>query len=351
MPDTPRRRVAIEVPWRTLLKLMAAVVLVWLWLKLVQLVLVLIVAALIAVTLNPIVVWLEGRGWKRVTGTLLVGFVLVATIGGFLWLTWASLADQFKYVTEHFGEFERDLVNRVPAWIRDAIGSQDIGEIEQRIAGFALRVGQSAASAVVVMLLGFILTLYLLIEGRPTVDWLIAFVPQRHRPRVEQTLVEGERVIFAYVAGNVITSIFAAVFVLVSLSLLNVPAALLLALLAGICDFVPVIGFIVSSLPAIVLGLTVSGTTGLIVAALYVAYHAAENYLIAPWAYGDRLKLSDLAVVIAFVVGAEVAGVVGALIALPVAAAYPAIERIWLRDALAEDTVREHKAIERRKAG
>jgi len=202
-----------------------------------------------------------------------------------------------------------------------------------------------------VILLGFILTLYLLIEGRPTLDWLIAFVPPRHRPRAEQTLVECERVIFAYVAGNVMTSIFAFVFVLVSLSLLKVPAALLLAVLAGLCDFVPVIGLIVSSVPAIAVALTVSTTTGLIVLVLYAVYHAVENYLLAPWAYGDRLKLSDLAVVLAFVVGAEIAGVVGALIALPVAAAYPAIERIWLRDKLAADTVQEHREIEHRKTG
>jgi predicted PurR-regulated permease PerM len=351
MPDTPRRRVAIEVPWRTLFKLIAALALVWLWLKLVQVVLVVIVAALLAVALNPIVVWLEGRGWNRATATLLVGLVAVSTIGGFLWMTWASLADQAKYVTQHFSELERNLLDQMPAWIREAIGTQDTSEIESRIARFALRLGQSAASAGVVTLLGFILTLYLLIDGRPTVDWLMAFVPRRHRPRTEQTLVECQRVIFAYVAGNVITSMFATVFVLVSLSLLEVPAALLLALLAGVCDFVPVIGFIVSSLPAIALGLTVSGATGLVVAAVYVAYHSAENYLIAPWAYGDRLKLSDLAVVLAFVVGAEIAGVVGALIALPVAAAYPAIERIWLREQLAEGTVREHKAIEHRRAG
>ena len=76
-----------------------------------------------------------------------------------------------------------------------------------------------------------------------------------------------------------------------------------------------------------------------------------ENYLIAPRAYGDRLKLSNVAVVLAFVVGAEVAGVIGALIALPVAAIYPSIEKIWLRETLPEDTVREHKAIEHRKAG
>jgi predicted PurR-regulated permease PerM len=350
MPDPSRQRVAVEIPWRTLFKLIAAAAVVWLWLKVVPVVLVVIVAALLAVTLNPIVVWLEGRGWKRATATLAVGLVLVLTIGGFLWMTWASLANQVTYVTQHFSEFQRDLVSKVPAWVRNAVGAQDTSELESRLAGYALRVAQSAASAVVVTLLGFILTLYLLIEGRPTVDWLMAFVPRRHRARAEQTLVECERVIFAYVAGNVITSIFATVFVLVALSLLKVPAALLLALLAGICDFIPVIGFIVSSVPAIVLALTVSGTTALIVAALYVAYHSVENYLLAPWAYGDRLKLSDLAVVLAFVVGAEIAGVVGALIALPIAAAYPAIERIWLRDKLGEQVVQEHRSIAR-KAG
>ena len=74
------------------------------------------------------------------------------------------------------------------------------------------------------------------------------------------------------------------------------------------------------------------------------------NYIIAPRVYGDRLKLSNVAVVLAFAVGAELGGVVGALIALPLAAAYPAIERIWLREKLGDDLVREHRAIERKSA-
>src|SRR6185295_16065134 len=107
----------------------------------------------------------------------------------------------------------------------------------------------------------------------------------------EQTLRECEKVIFAYVAGNVITSIFATVFVGVALSLLGVPAALLLAVIAGVCDFVPVLGFIASSVPAILLAMTVSPNTAVVVAGLYVLYHGIENYLLAPWAYGDRMKL------------------------------------------------------------
>jgi predicted PurR-regulated permease PerM len=349
MPE-PSRRVALVIPWRTILKLITVAVLLWLWFKLVEVVLVVLVALLLAVTLNPVVGRFERR-MPRWAATLLVGLMLAALVGGFVWLTWASLSSQAAYVTSHFDQIQRDMWKRVPGWMRNALGGGNLEEIEKSVGNTALNFARSAASAVVVGVLGFILMLYFLIEGQATRDWLIAFVPATHRPKVHQTLVECERVIFAYVAGNVITSIFATVVVGVSMSLLKVPAALLLAVIAGVCDFIPVIGLIASSLPAILLGLTVSTNTGLAVAAVFVAYHTIENYLLGPWAYGDRLKLSNVAVVLAFVVGAEIAGVIGALIALPVAAVYPAIERIWLREKLPEETVVEHKEIERRKAG
>src|SRR3954469_9493375 len=100
MPE-PSRRVALVVPTRTILKLIAAAVVIWLWFKLVEVVLVILVALLLAVTLNPIVTRLE-RGARAWAPPLLVGLMLVAVIGGFLWLTWASLSLQAAYVTSHF---------------------------------------------------------------------------------------------------------------------------------------------------------------------------------------------------------------------------------------------------------
>src|SRR4029450_6711732 len=146
-----------------------------------------------------------------------------------------------------------------------------------------------------------------LIEGQRTRAWVVAFFPQERREKVERTLAESRDVIWAYAVGNVITSIFATVWVLAWMMVLHVPAALLLAVMAGIADFVPVLGFAASALPAVALALTVSPQTALRVVALYVIYHAIENYLLAPWAYGQRLQLSDLAVILAFAVGAELA--------------------------------------------
>jgi predicted PurR-regulated permease PerM len=115
----------------------------------------------------------------------------------------------------------------------------------------------------------------------------------------------GLQSILHYVAGNVATSVFAGTTVLIVLTILDVPAALLLALLAGVCDFVPVLGFIVSAVPAVLLALTVSPTTAVIVAAAYGGYHIAENYFIGPKVYGGQLRLSNLAVLLAFAIGAS----------------------------------------------
>jgi predicted PurR-regulated permease PerM len=112
----------------------------------------------------------------------------------------------------------------------------------------------------------------------------------------------------------------------------------------------PTTGDVTSYAAPYALKLAQSTTTALLVVAAYVVYNIVESYLISPWAYGNRLKLSNVAIILAFAAGAEIAGVIGALIALPFAAIYPSIERIWLRGKLADDTVREHKAIER-KAG
>jgi predicted PurR-regulated permease PerM len=111
---------------------------------------------------------------------------------------------------------------------------------------------------------------------------------------------------------------------------------------------VPVVGFIVSATPAILLALMVSPTVAMTVAAIFASYHFIENYFVAPKVYGDRLRLSNVAVLVAFAAGAELAGVVGALLALPFAAAYPAVERIWLQDKLGEEVVERHAKIEGR---
>ena len=338
----------IELPWRTIGRVLVAAALVWCWLQLTSLFLLAIVAIILAVTLDPLVVRLQRYGLSRPAAAGLVVLVFVGGLLAFGFFASSNLTAEGQLLGRSLANVENQVISRLPpSWVKMLTPpEQGEGSIQSKLTLAAVGFVQALGAAAVLFFLSAILTLYLLIEAQPTYDWLLAFVPRSKRKKVEQTAEECQRVIYAYVVGNVTTSIFAAVFVFVSLFLLGVPGALLLALLAGICDFVPVLGFPLASAPAIVLAATVSPTVAITVLGLYVAYHTIENYLIAPLVYGDRLRLSNVSVVLAFAVGSALAGVVGAVIALPIAAAYPAIERIWLKNRLGDQVIAEHAAIE-----
>ena len=344
------RRTAIEIPTRTILKLLGVAVFIWLWLQLWQLVMLILVVIVLAVALDPIVGWLEAHRIPRGLASTLTAFGMLALIVGFGVAAGSSLVSQARLLGDHVRDFEGEITRRVPpALLRLLPGvSSDAVPSADSLVPLVRDVGRTIAGGAIVLLVAVILTFYLLVEGRRTYAWLLAYVPRTNRARAHATACEARHAILAYVSGNVATSIFATAFAWTVLALLHVPAALLLALLAGLCDFVPVLGFVVSAAPAVLLALSQSPATAFAVILLYGLYHFIENYFIAPKVYGDQLQLSNLAVLFAFAVGATIGGVVGALLALPAAAMYPVIERLWLKDYLGRDVVEQHRIIEHR---
>ena len=341
---TERRLVDISAA--SILRVLAAIVVVWLWLHLWQFLMLVVVAVVVAVGLEPIVEWLESRRISRGLAASGVVLLLAVLVVGFFWLTGAQLASQARDLSGHISEVRHSIAERLPKVVRDAASQGKAPVDGSTMASYAFDAGRLIVDGVVVGVIALILTIYLLIEGRQTYAWLRAYVPPAYRERVDYTVMEAREKIRGYVVGNVATSVFATAMVLTALSLLHVPGALLLAVLAGVFDFVPVVGFICSAAPALLLAATRSTGVVVAVAVIYAAYHLAENYYIGPKVYGGRLRLSNLAVVIAFAVGAEIGGIAGALLALPLAALYPVIERVWLRDYLARDAVATHRRLE-----
>jgi predicted PurR-regulated permease PerM len=342
---TTERRL-VDVSTASICRVLAAIVVVWLWLHLWQFLMLVVVAVVVAVGLEPVVEWLEARRLPRgfaASGTVLLLALLVI---GFFWLTGSQLASQARDLSGHIDDVRQSIAGRLPTAVRGALGQGKAPIDGSTVASYAFDAGRFLVDGVVVAVIALILTIYLLIEGRQTYTWLRAYVPPAYRERVDYTVAEAREKIRGYVVGNVATSVFAAIVVLTALSLLHVPGALLLAVLAGVFDFVPVVGFICSSAPALLLAASRSTGVVVAVAAIYAAYHLAENYYIGPKIYGGRLRLSNLAVVIAFAVGAEIGGIAGALLALPLAALYPVIERVWLREYLARDAIATHRRLE-----
>ena len=338
-PPSLRAARRVDVSFATFWRAFVVVALAWAWWQLWQWVLVFVLAAFIAVALDPAVLWLEAHRVRRRYGAPLLVLAIVLVLAGFVAVSAASLTQDARDLGARLNEFRGVLADRVPKELQQAATAlapspEALTSAAQGFVGGLAGVG-----------FALVVTVYLLLDGRRTVAWLIAFAPARSRGRARETAECARAVVAAYVRGNVITSVITAVATWIALAAMQVPASLLLALLAGILDFVPVVGFLLSAAPAVLLGLTVSPAVGAGVALFYLAYNAVENYYIQPKVYGREMKLSDLAVISAFLVGGVLGGVLGALIALPIAAVYLDVERIWFDGPSDTDTADEHQRL------
>jgi predicted PurR-regulated permease PerM len=311
-----------------------------------------VVLALIgAVTLAPIMTWLEKRGVPHGLAVAIVALGLTGLAAGMWVLVVPPLVSQVQSLGDSFTQVQDALVERagespiarkMVQQAMDYTKSEQASSLVERGWDYGFAALEGFSGLIVVLVLGF----YLLLDGRRQFAWLVSYVPRPYRRRVGSTAAEVAGVVRAYVRGQLITSAAAGIFMFVSLTLLKVPAAIPLALLAAAMDVLPVLGIIVTAVPTALVAATVSPTAGLAVVGLLMVYHAIENYLLVPVVYGNQLKLSTLSVLLAFLAGGILGGAVGAVLALPFVAAYPIIERHWLSRYLADETVDEHARME-----
>jgi predicted PurR-regulated permease PerM len=350
--DSPRR-VRIEIPFATIARFLVAALLVVVVLKLWLLFLIFLVAVLFAVTLHPVVTWLQNRGVSRGLAVATVGVTVLALILAFAVFVLPPLVGQLIRLGQNFPAYRDRVEAHIPAdqpflkEIASEIFDLPTSPGIRRWLDQPLVWGKIAVGVVALTFFLYVLTMYLLLDGKRVYAWVLAYVPRRFRKRMADTVPEVSDVVFAYVGGQIVTSAITTVVTFGILVGFGVPGAVPLALLAGLADVVPIIGVVISTAPAVLMALTVSPLAGLGVLFLYVLYHAVETYVLVPRIYGRRLQLSTLAVLLALIVGGTLQGIVGAVLILPLVAAYPIIERIWLHDYLSSEVIHDHSALER----
>jgi predicted PurR-regulated permease PerM len=309
------------------------------------------ISLLVAVALHPVVTRLERRGVGRGTVVGAMTLLMCGVLALLITVVFTSLAEQLAKLVQDFPALRDRVDQRLPAHyptlkriVREIFALPSSPEVAAQLKR-PLALGTVALSGVVSMFFMLVVTIYLLLDGKRLYAWLIAYIPRVHRERMAMTAEEVSGVVYAYVRGQAIGSALFTVFSGIALSVLGVPAVVPLAILAGLCDVIPVVGVILATVPAVLLALTVSPATAGIVLACYVGYHIVESYFLVPRIYGARLRLSTLAVLLALLAGHTLQGLLGAVLVLPLVAAYPIIERIWLAGYLSPEVVKDHSAL------
>ncbi len=343
-PTDPATECKLILPFTTICKVFAAILFALAAYKLWTLFLLLFLALLVAVTLYPVVGWLESKWFPR-RGSLAIvisGVMLILLIS--LVLVVPALLEQIGSFTQHLPTLRQEILGRFPTggFMQETLDklftSPGWSEMMPLLSLGSLALGGLGSFFVVL-----ILTFYLIIDGQRTFEWVLAFYPPLARSKLRSTGAEMSSVMFGYVSGQVITSVLVMIYSFIVLSMLKVPAALMLAILAGMFDVLPILGFLFYTVPACVLALSVSNRAALLVGVCYTIYHVVESYYICPKVYGKRLRLSTLTVLLGLMAGGILAGVPGALVALPLVASYSVIERIWLKPFLFRGVAEKHE--------
>lgn len=174
-------------------------------------------------------------------------------------------------------------------------------------------------------LVTIVLSVYLLIEGPRVGNSLSSLLPRSRRLGARRMVAEMGHQVGGYVRGQLIASVLAGTFSFIVLFIAKVPNSLALGALAAIMDIIPMIGILIATVAAVLMALTVNPGTALGVFIAYIFYHQLESHVIVPSIYGNTLGLSLSVIVVSILIGVELLGITGAMLALPVAAAIPSI--------------------------
>jgi predicted PurR-regulated permease PerM len=201
----------------------------------------------------------------------------------------------------------------------------------------------SLTKSVITGVVGFVtivfLTFFMILEGPTWVERGLELVPASSRPRWRNIGHQIGRTISGYVTGNLLISVIAGTSSAIVLAIMGVPFPVALGLLVAILDLVPLAGATLAGIVLASVGFLTSVTAGIVVVAFFVLYQQVENHVLQPLVYGRTVQLSPLVVLIAILIGAEVAGVLGALGAIPIAGTIQILLVDWLRHRRGEASV------------
>lgn len=296
----------------------------------------LVMAMFLAVGLNPSVEWFMKRGLRRGLAVLLVLVVVIAVLTLFVFTVVPVISEQITQITKN-----------APGWFTDLQGNDTVeqlddrfdvidkaqdyvtqGDFGQQVFGGALGFGLAVLSAVTNAFIVLVLTIYFLVSLPSIKHAAYRIAPASKRARVSDL---GDQIIHstgAYVSGAFLVSVFAGVSTLIFTFFAGLrDYSFALAFIVGLLSLVPIVGAVVSGVIITLLALTVSPTVAIVAAIYYLAYQQFESYVISPRIMARAVDIPGAITVIAALVGGSLMGIVGALLAVPVAAALLLLHR------------------------
>jgi predicted PurR-regulated permease PerM len=346
MTEAPQRPEQ-AVPVRTILTViglvLATVALVWIVIRTERVLVWLVIAAFFAVALHPAVDFVQRRlfrGGRRALATLLVFFAVVLALIGIIAVFAVPLS---REGTKFAGQLP-DLINRARQG-KGVIGNllerthaltyvqQHQDQLKSLASGLtspAVGVLRGVATGVAGALTIFVLAYLLVLEGPKLVAGALNLFPPQRAARIQRVAADCAKSVTGYIVGNVAISVICGVLTYLMLLIMGVPFAGLIALFVAIVDLIPLVGATLGAVVAIIAAFIHSVPAGIVAVVFFLVYQQLENHLLQPLVFARTVKLNPLTVIVAILIAVELAGILGALLAIPIASMIQVIARdVW----------------------
>lgn len=302
----------------------------------------LLVALFLSLALNPAVEFIQGHGVRRRSFAAAITFLLaLGAVAGLAALFVPTLVDQVDSLANKAPDYVHDLTHgrgklgfletryHIVERVKDAVRNGGVGKFAVG-AGAAITITKSVLTAVVATLTIIFMTFFMLLEGPDWLNRIYGLLPASQQPRWRRVGHDIYRTVGGYVTGNLVISLIAGVASGVMLWIVGVPYAVALGLLVALLDLIPLAGATIAAVVVVLVAIAASGTTAaIVVGAFFLVYQQLENHVLQPLVYGRTVQLSPLAVLVSVLIGAQIAGVLGALGAIPVAGALQVVLVDW----------------------
>jgi predicted PurR-regulated permease PerM len=212
-----------------------------------------------------------------------------------------------------------ELIKRynVDEFVRD--NAPKLRERLNELGGPAVRTIQTVATGAFAVLTILVLTFFILLEAPKIINAFLVLFSERHRAQLRRIGHDAGRAVTGYMAGNLLISLIAGTVTYVTLRIVGVPFANVLAVWVGFADLIPLVGATLGAIPTVFVAFLHSTGAGVAVLIVYIVYQQVENHALQPVVMSRTVKLNPLLVLVAVLVGVELAGFVGALLAIPAA--------------------------------
>lgn len=294
-----------------------------------QILVLILLALFLAVGLDPLVGWLCGRGLRRAVAVAVVVLGLLGVLAAFVATAIPALTREGVALAQqapgylHEIEARQDAIGAAARKLAAAGGTGLTRRLSsgEALPGGVLGAGQAVLTATTATVTVIVLTTYLL-ASLPTIkETAYRLAPRSRRARIGVLTEEILRRIGGYLLGNLLTSLIAGVAMAIFLMLVDVPSPIFLGLLVAIFDMVPMVGALAAGVLVALVALTVSVPVALGTIVFTTVFRLLEDYLLSPRIMKRTVEIPGVVTIVAVLIGGGLLGIVGALLAIPVAAA------------------------------